>query len=247
MRVAVLSDVHANLHALEAVLADVDAEGFDEIWCLGDVVGYGPRPNECAALVRERADLCLAGNHDLVVIGKIPIIAFADDAGVAARWTQGVLDEAARAFLETLEPMATRPGVQLFHGSPRDAVWDYVLSEDVARQSFAATTEPLVLVGHSHIALELSSVGIALHGGTAEAGLRVELGGPRRLLNPGSVGQPRDGDRRAAWIELDTTEIDNQKGWATFRRTDYPVELTQGEIREQGLPEILAERIGHGA
>jgi len=246
MRVAVLSDVHANLHALEAVLADVDAEGFDEIWCLGDVVGYGPRPNECAALVRERADLCLAGNHDLVVLGKIPIIAFADDAGVAARWTQGVLDDDARAFRETLEPMATRPGVQLFHGSPRDAVWDYVLSEDVARQSFAATTEPLVLVGHSHIALELSSVGIALHGGIAAAGLKVELGGPRRLLNPGSVGQPRDGDRRAAWIELETTEIDNQKGWATFRRTDYPVELTQGEIREQGLPEILAERIGHG-
>ena len=144
-------------------------------------------------------------------------------------------------FLETLEPLATRPGAELFHGSPRDPVWDYVLSEDAARQSFAATSEPLVLVGHSHIALEISSDGLALHGGMAAAGHRVDLGGPRRLLNPGSVGQPRDGDPRAAWLE-----IDKDAGWATFRRTDYPVELTQTEMREQGLPEILAERLAHG-
>ena len=241
MRIAVFSDVHANLHALEAVLADIDAGGFDELWCLGDVVGYGPRPNECSAIVRERADLCLAGNHDLVVLGKIPMILFADDAGVAARWTQGVLDDEARAFLETLEPLATRPGVELFHGSPRDPVWDYVLSEDAARESFAATTEPLVLVGHSHIALELASDGLRLLGGKADGGMNIDLGGPRRLLNPGSVGQPRDGDPRAGWLE-----IDNDERRATFRRTDYPVELTQAEMREAGLPEILAERLEHG-
>src|SRR6186713_629341 len=176
MRVAVLSDVHSNLHALEAVLADVDTGGFDEIWCLGDVIGYGPRPNECTAIVRERADLCLAGNHDLVVLGKIPMILFADDAGVAARWTQGVLEDDARAFLETLQPLATRPGVELFHASPRDPVWDYVLSEDAARESFAATTEPLVLVGHSHIALELASDGLRLLGGKADGGMNVDLG-----------------------------------------------------------------------
>ncbi|HEX4929071.1 MAG TPA: metallophosphoesterase family protein, partial [Gaiellaceae bacterium] len=145
MRVAVLSDVHSNLHALEAVLAEVDTGGFDEIWCLGDVVGYGPRPNECAAILRERATLCLAGNHDLVVLGKIAMTTFADDAGVAALWTQRALDDEARAFLETLEPLASRPGAELFHGSPRDPVWDYVLTEDAARQSFAATSEPLVL------------------------------------------------------------------------------------------------------
>jgi diadenosine tetraphosphatase ApaH/serine/threonine PP2A family protein phosphatase len=241
MRVAVLSDVHSNLHALEAVLADVDTGGFDEIWCLGDVIGYGPRPNECTAIVRERADLCLAGNHDLVVLGKIPMILFADDAGVAARWTQGGLEDDARAFLETLQPLATRPGVELFHASPRDPVWDYVLSEDAARESFAATTEPLVLVGHSHIALELASDGLRLLGGKADGGMNIDLGGPRRLLNPGSVGQPRDGDPRAAWLE-----IDNDERRATFRRTVYPVELTQAEIREAGLPEILAERLEHG-
>ena len=174
MRIAVLSDVHANLHALEAVLAEVDAGGFDELWCLGDVVGYGPRPNECSALLRERATVCLAGNHDLVVLGKIPMTAFADDAGVAARWTQRALADEARAFLEGLEPLATVPGAELFHGSPRDPVWDYVLSEDAARQSFAATSEPLILVGHSHVALELSSYGVGIRGGTAAAGTQVD-------------------------------------------------------------------------
>jgi len=246
VRVAVLSDVHSNLHALEAVLAEVDAGGFDELWCLGDVVGYGPRPNECAALVRERATVCLAGNHDLVVLGKIPIAAFADEAGAAARWTQGALDDDARTFLEALEPLARVPGAELFHGGPRDPVWEYVLSEDSARESFAATSEPLVLVGHSHVALELSNDGVALRGGTAGAALRLDLGGPRRLLNPGSVGQPRDGDPRAAWLEIDRSEIDNESGWATFRRTAYPVELTQAEMRGQDLPEILAERLAHG-
>ena len=242
MRVAVLSDVHSNLHALEAVLAEVDAGGFDELWCLGDVVGYGPRPNECAAILRERATVCLAGNHDLVVLGRIPMTTFADDAGAAALWTQRALDDDARTFLEMLDPLATCPGAELFHGSPRDPVWDYVLTEDAARQSFAATSEPLVLVGHSHVALELSSDGVGIRGGLAEAGTEVDLGGPRRLLNPGSVGQPRDGDPRAAWLELDRGAT-----LATFRRTAYPVELTQAEIRRHGLPEILAERLAHGA
>jgi diadenosine tetraphosphatase ApaH/serine/threonine PP2A family protein phosphatase len=241
VRIAVLSDIHANLHALEAVLAEVDAGGFDELWCLGDVVGYGARPNECAALVRDRATLCLAGNHDLVVLGKISMTAFADDAGVAALWTQRALDDDARTFLGALEPSATRPGAELFHGSPRDPVWDYVLTEDAARHSFAATTEPLVLVGHSHVALELTHDGLALHGGLAASGTTLDLDGRRRLLNPGSVGQPRDGDRRASWLE-----IDNEAARATFRRTDYPVELTQAEVREQGLPEILAARLATG-
>ena len=247
MKIAVLSDVHANLHALEAVLEEIDAGGFDELWCLGDVVGYGPRPNECVALLRERATVCLAGNHDLVVLGKIPMAAFAGAAAAAAVWTQRTLDDDARTFLGRLEPAATVAGAELFHGSPHDPVWDYVLSDEAARQSFASTSEPLVLVGHSHVALELSSDGVGIHGGKANAGLRLDLSGRRRLLNPGSVGQPRDGDPRAAWLEIDKTEIDNERARATFRRTAYPVELTQAELRGQGLPEILAERLAHGA
>ena len=118
MRVAVLSDVHSNLGALEAVLAEIDAGGFDELWFLGDLVGYGPKPNECAALLQERAAICLAGNHDLVVLGKIEIDAFAGEAAAAARWTQTVLDDTARSFLDTLQPQAVAPGAELFHGSP---------------------------------------------------------------------------------------------------------------------------------
>ena len=240
MRVAVLSDVHSNLRALEAVLAEIDAGGFDEIWFLGDLVGYGPKPNECAALLQDRAAVCLAGNHDLVVLGKIPIDAFAGDAAAAARWTQTVLDDSARAFLETLRPQASAPGADLFHGSPRDPVWDYVLSDAAAATAFALTATPLVLVGHSHVALEISN-GEAPRGGQAPAGTVLELGRVRRLLNPGSVGQPRDGDPRAAWLEIDIAA-----GRATFRRTIYPVERTQAEMRDVGLPEVLAARLEHG-
>jgi diadenosine tetraphosphatase ApaH/serine/threonine PP2A family protein phosphatase len=240
MRVAVLSDVHSNLHALEAVLAEIDAGSFDGIWFLGDLVGYGPKPNECAAILRERAAFCLAGNHDLVVLGKIPIDAFAGEAAAAARWTQTVLDESARGFLDSLQPQAAAPGAELFHGSPRDPVWDYVLSDESAASALALTKAPLVLVGHSHIALEISN-GEELRGEPAPDGTRLELGRMRRLLNPGSVGQPRDGDPRAAWLE-----IDFETGRATFRRTNYPVERTQHELRELNLPEVLAARLAYG-
>ena len=241
MKIAVVSDVHSNLHALEAVLAEVDAGSFDEVWCLGDVVGYGPRPLECIAVLRERAAVCLGGNHDLVVVGRIPLHTFAGEAAAAASWTRGVLDDDARSFLGSLEPRGAFSGAELYHGSPRDPVWDYVLSEDAARWTLAATSEPLVLVGHSHVALELSGDGTAVRGGQAAAGTTVDLGGDRRLLNPGSVGQPRDGDPRAAWLE-----IDKRSGRATFRRTVYPVERTQAEMRERGLPEVLAARLEHG-
>jgi diadenosine tetraphosphatase ApaH/serine/threonine PP2A family protein phosphatase len=246
VRVAVLSDVHSNLRALEAVLTEVDAGGFDGIWFLGDLVGYGPRPNECAALLQERATICLAGNHDLVVLGKIPIEAFAGEAAAAARWTQRVLEGPARSFLTSLQPNAAAPGAELFHGSPRDPVWDYVLSESTARASFALTAAPLVLVGHSHVALALAEADGEVRGAQAPEGTRVELGRVRRLLNPGSVGQPRDGDPRAAWLELDDAAIDKGTGWATFRRTEYPVERTQAEMHEAGLPEALALRLAHG-
>jgi diadenosine tetraphosphatase ApaH/serine/threonine PP2A family protein phosphatase len=241
LRIAVVSDVHANLHALEAVLAQIDAGEFDELWCLGDLVGYGPRPNECVALLQDRASICLAGNHDLVVVGKISIATFGGEAGMAAAWTREVLSEPARAFLTTLAPTAVAAGAELFHGSPRDPVWDYVLTEDAARWTLAATTAPLVLVGHSHIALELAGDGTEVRGGQAAAGTTLDLAAARRLLNPGSIGQPRDGDPRAAWLEVDIS-----LGRATFRRTDYPVERTQSEMRDLGLPEVLAARLEHG-
>jgi predicted phosphodiesterase len=241
MRIAVLSDIHANYHALAATLSAVDAEGVDEIWCLGDTVGYGPRPNRCCAVVRERTAVALAGNHDLAVIGTLPLAEFNGDAATAARWTQGVLEPEARDFLASLSPSGSRDGVELFHGSPLDPVWSYVLSEDAAYYSFQATEAPLVLVGHSHVALAISWSGETLGGGGAADGTEIDLTASRWLLNPGSVGQPRGGDPRAAWLLIDQTA-----GRATFRRVSYPVEQTQEELRARGLPESLAARLAVG-
>jgi diadenosine tetraphosphatase ApaH/serine/threonine PP2A family protein phosphatase len=241
MRVAVISDIHGNLHALEAVLADIDRQAPDEVWCLGDVVGYGPCPNECVSLVRERAALALCGNHDLAVIGKIDLSEFSGDAAAAARWTRDVLTPEAAAWLASLQPAATRPEVELFHGSPRDPVWDYVLSEEVALFSLLQTTAPVVLVGHSHVALALGWDGEQIEGGLAPEGTEVDHRDRRWLLNPGSVGQPRDGDARAAWLL-----IDDEASRGTFRRVTYPIDKTQAEIREQGLPTALAARLAHG-
>ena len=241
-RVAVISDVHANWHALEAVLEAVEAERPDELWCLGDLVGYGPRPNPCCAAVQERAALCLAGNHDLGVLGRLDLEEFAPDAVASAEWTRGVLRPEARSYLESLSPTAGREGVELFHASPRDPVWDYVLSLEAVEASFELTRAPLILVGHSHVPLAVALAGGQLAGGLAPDGTEAELAPDARLLlNPGSVGQPRDGDPRAAWLLLDF-----EARRASFRRVPYPVERTQEEIRERGLPDALAERLARG-
>jgi diadenosine tetraphosphatase ApaH/serine/threonine PP2A family protein phosphatase len=240
-RVAVISDVHANWHALEAVLAAVDEERPDEIWCLGDLVGYGPRPNPCCAEIARRAELCLVGNHDLGVLGELDLLDFAPEAVESARWTREVLADEARAYLRSLRPAGRRDGVELFHASPRDPVWEYVLTGEAAAAAFDLTEEPLVLVGHSHVPLAIALEDGSLDGGLAPEGTQTELGADRVLLNPGSVGQPRDGDPRAAWLMLD---FGARRAW--FRRTAYPVERTQAEIRERGLPDALAERLAHG-
>jgi diadenosine tetraphosphatase ApaH/serine/threonine PP2A family protein phosphatase len=241
VRVAVVSDIHANLHALEAVLAEIERESPDEVWCLGDVVGYGPKPNECCALVRERAGLVLCGNHDLAVIGALDLDEFSGDAARAARWTQEVLTDENRAWLGALQPTANRDGAELFHASPRDPVWDYVLSEEVALQSLRMTGAPVVLVGHSHVALALSTGGSDIAGGLAPGGTDEDIGGRRWLFNPGSVGQPRDGDPDAAWLLVDFSG--NRAG---FRRVAYDVAATQADIRAAGLPDGLAGRLAHG-
>lgn len=241
MRVAVVSDIHSNLHALEAVLAAIDADAPDELWCLGDLVGYGPRPNECCAAIAERADVCLAGNHDLAVRGSIDLAEFGGDAGIAARWTRDVLEPEAQALLERLEPEGQAHGVALYHGSARDPIWEYVLSDEVAVATLELAGSPLVLVGHSHVALRVVLSGGELEGGLAGAGTELELGDARALLNPGSVGQPRDGDRLAAYLLLDL-----DSGHASFRRVEYDIERTQAEMREAALPEMLAARLELG-
>lgn len=242
MRVAVISDVHGNEPALRAVLADVDRESPDAVWCLGDLVGYGPHPNECCAVVAERADVCLVGNHDLVALGTtdVDVRDFNPDAAAAAVWTGDVLSPQSRAFLESLSPAAEADGVALYHASPRDHVWEYVLTDEAAVAAFRHSTADLVLVGHSHVPLALAEHRHGVEGGLAPGGTRERLEG-RRLLNPGSVGQPRDGDPRAAWLLLDLGAR-----FALFRRVPYSVETVQEEIRRRGLPESLAARLALG-
>jgi diadenosine tetraphosphatase ApaH/serine/threonine PP2A family protein phosphatase len=241
VRAAVISDIHGNLQALEAVLEDIVSDGADEVWCLGDVVGYGPHPNECCTLVRERTQLCLCGNHDLAVLGVLDISDFSGDAAVAARWTQGVLDDGNAEWLRSLAPRAERDGVELYHGSPRDPVWDYVLSDEVAVASLHLAAAPIVLVGHSHVALALWLADGMLDGGQAPGGTELPLAGRRSLLNPGSVGQPRDGDSRAAWLLLDL-----DASTCEFRRVGYDVGAAQADSRGAGLPETLAARLRAG-
>ena len=241
MRVAVISDVHGNEQALEAVLAAIDEESPDALWCLGDTVGYGAAPNRCCELVAERADVTLVGNHDLVVSGKLGIDEFNYDARDAALWTRDVLEPRWHEWLSSLAPQDRRDDVALFHASARDPIWEYVLSGDAAWWSFRATTEPVLLVGHSHVALAIGLADDALDGGAAPAGTERDLRAGRWLINPGSVGQPRDGDPRAAWLLLDL-----ERRFATFRRVQYPVERAQAEIRAAGLPDTLADRLADG-
>ena len=222
------------------MLEEIDVEGVDVVWCLGDTVGYGPLPNECCEAVEERADVTLVGNHDLVVLGELTVSDFNDEAAAAALWTSEALTHRSRGFLERLKPSAELRGADLFHASARDPVWEYVLTEEADHATLDLSNAPLVLVGHSHVALAITADDGHVGGGPAPGGSRLTLDG-RWLLNPGSVGQPRDGDPRAAWLLLDLHER-----VAAFRRVPYSIERTQAEMREQGLPRALAARLERG-
>jgi predicted phosphodiesterase len=241
VKVAVISDVHANLPALEAVLAAVDAAGPDELWCLGDLTGYGADPARCTQIVLERADVCLAGNHDMVITGEIGLEAFSSDARTAAEWTMGVLAAEDLERLRRLEPKGERQTVELYHGSIRDPVWEYVIDDRTAAVCLELQGTRLSLVGHSHVPLAYGYAGERFLGGLAGAGTRLETRPGPFLLNPGSVGQPRDGDPRAAYMTLDLED-----GAAEWHRIDYDVRAAQTAIREAGLPLRLGARLAEG-
>jgi predicted phosphodiesterase len=251
MRLAVLSDIHANLPALEAVLADVERAGIGELWCLGDVVGYGAQPDECATLVAERCTLCLVGNHDLAVLGELDISSFSPAAAAAVRWTQQTAEPATLDFLRRLEPADETRSVALYHASPRDPIWEYVLWPDQAAECIAVQASRVSLIGHSHVALFFVmagdsrpprgtsiEVGDTARGAQAGAGTRLDLSEGQWLINPGSVGQPRDGDPRAAWLELDTGAWE-----ATYHRVEYEIDRAAEAIGATDLPEHLARRL----
>jgi diadenosine tetraphosphatase ApaH/serine/threonine PP2A family protein phosphatase len=241
-RVALLSDVHGNLPAFEAVLDEVESADVDETWCLGDLVGYGAQPNECVARAREACDLCLLGNHDLVVLGRIELSAFSAGAAAAAEWTRDRIGSDAAEFLGGLEPLDVSRAIGLYHASPRDPVWEYVLSPLQAEASMNAMEPRVGAIGHSHVALCFSRAeGDSATGEPMPAGAAADLSEGDWLVNPGAVGQPRDGDPRAAWMLLDV------EGWkATWNRVEYPIDQAADAIREAGLPAVLADRLYYG-
>jgi predicted phosphodiesterase len=242
MRIAIVSDIHGNRHAFEAVLDAINDSDCRELWCLGDLVGYGADPDACVDLAREHAAVCLAGNHDLGVRGSLDLAQFSRGAALAATWTQETISAATLEYLKSLEPSNLEEGVGLYHASPRDPVWEYVLSPLQAELCFDVQPHRISLIGHSHVALSFSRFpGAPATGETRHDAEDIELGTGEWLVNPGSVGQPRDGDPRAAWLELDLD------AWrATFRRTDYDIAGAGAAIRAARLPDSLAERLLYG-
>jgi predicted phosphodiesterase len=241
-RIALISDVHGNLPALESVLGAIDAVGADAIWCLGDLVGYGAQPNECVEVAAEATEICLIGNHDLVVIDRLDMDDFSANAAAAAQWTKEQLAPAAREYLEKLEPLDEKQPLGLYHGSPRDPVWEYVLSSMAADDCIDAMDARVGAVGHSHVALGFwRKDDTPTAGAQSEAGTELDLSGDRWLVNPGSVGQPRDGDPRASWVLL---ELGSWR--ATWHRTEYPIDAAADAIRAAGLPKQLADRLYYG-
>jgi diadenosine tetraphosphatase ApaH/serine/threonine PP2A family protein phosphatase len=245
VRVAAITDVHANLPALEAVLGEIDAAGIDQIWCLGDVLGYGVEPDACADLIRERCDLCLVGNHDLAVLGSLDISSFSEAAAVAVEWTRDNVAQRTLDFLREQDPHAERAEIGLFHASPRDPVWEYVLSSEQADAGMDANPKRIGLIGHSHVALFFTrpegNNGGESRGAQASDGALLDLSQGSWLVNPGSVGQPRDGDPRAAWLELDT-----EAETGCFHRVAYEIERAAAPIAAAGLPGRLADRLYTG-
>jgi len=242
MLVAIVSDIHGNRHAFEAVLDAIEASDCEEMWCLGDLVGYGADPDACVALARQHAAISLAGNHDMGVRGDLPLEQFSRGAALAAQWTQETITEETREYLNTLEPLNLEEKIGLYHASPRDPVWEYVLSALQADLCLDVQSHRVCLIGHSHVALSFSRFsGEAATGQTRAADEQLDLSNGEWLINPGSVGQPRDGDPRAAWLELDLDRLT-----AVYRRTEYDIDGAAAAIRAAKLPDSLAERLAFG-
>lgn len=242
MRILVISDIHANLVAFETVLKDAQGD-WDYVWCLGDVVGYGPDPNECCDLLKTLPHLCLAGNHDWAALGRLDIRTFNVDARKAVNWTQETLTEENIAYLSALPTTFVLGNYTLAHGSPREPVWEYILDPLIAALNFPHFETDYCLVGHTHtpIIFELTTD----EGDTSSMQPKYResknLNGHRLIINPGSVGQPRDSNPDAAYAVLDV-----EAGIFEHRRIPYPIQVTQERMRNHGMPERLVTRLEHG-
>ncbi|HEV2527973.1 MAG TPA: metallophosphoesterase family protein [Thermomicrobiales bacterium] len=242
MRAAILSDIHGNRPALEAVLAD--ASGCDVIWNLGDTVGYGPDPVGCMdRMAGVDPEYAIVGNHDLACIGELDVSQFNLVARLATEWTLSRLDDAHRDAIRALPQKLVSNDVTLVHGSPRSPIWEYILSEETSAANFPHLTTSVCFVGHTHVAASARATG---SGGRVQfartrAGQILDVAEDRWIINVGSVGQPRDGDPRASYVVLD-----NDQGTVEVRRVPYPIAEIQDAIVAAGLPDVLATRLALG-
>lgn len=243
MRILVISDVHANFTALEAVIND--AGSFDQVWCLGDVVGYGPEPNECINRLRELDLICLAGNHDLGVVGNTALWDFTQDAQEVIFWTRHWLTTSNMDWLKALSsaPLEVGHGITLVHGSPRDPVWEYITERSVARSNLDFINTPVCLMGHSHAQVVYRKPwdGLKILEEWPRVNFPIRMTLDQMFINPGSVGQPRDEDPRAAYaiVDLDSMTL-------TPRRVLYDVASTQKRMKQANFPNRLIRRLRLG-
>ncbi|MCH8297560.1 MAG: metallophosphoesterase family protein [Chloroflexi bacterium] len=242
MRALILSDIHANLEALEAVFADAQARsGFDVIWCLGDTVGYGPDPGACIDRIREFELVAVAGNHDCAAVGLIDTSDFNDAARAAAKWTAGQVDAGQRDYLTSLPMVSVQEPFTLVHGSLREPIAEYLLDRNSAAGTLALLETRYCLVGHSHIPFICREVEGGAEFTEFPEGEPVALGDQRQIINPGGVGQPRDRDPRPSYAVYDTVDIVIER-----HRVTYDIAKTQEKMRAVDLPVHLIERLDHG-
>lgn len=241
MRVLVISDIHANLTALDTVLKD--SGSVDAVWCLGDLVGYGPDPNECVEKIRNLPNLiCIIGNHDAAALKIIDAESFNPEARNALIWTRNTLTESNKIFLGSLKERAIWENVTITHGSPRQPIWEYILDIRTATQNFEFFSTQICLIGHTHLPVIYTFSGSNNHARftVPEANQKIALP-DRSIVNPGSVGQPRDRDPRAAYAIFDTELM----LW-DYRRVPYDIQSVQDRMKEAGLPERHIQRLSAG-
>jgi diadenosine tetraphosphatase ApaH/serine/threonine PP2A family protein phosphatase len=242
MRYAILADIHSNLAAFQAVLEDISIKGgVDEIWCLGDIVGYGPEPRQCIELVRKFCSVCVVGNHDLAAIGKMELSYFNPAAAEACLWTAGQLNPVDTRYLGDLPLKAERDSFLLVHGSPVDPAMEYIISASIAAKNFASFTNRFCLVGHSHIPVAFREEGDTPRTIRLTVGVGLVLHRQRLIINPGSVGQPRDGDPRASYAIYDSEGL-----MLRLYRVEYNIGATQDRMMQANLPVHLITRLEQG-
>ena len=243
MRYAIIGDIHANLAAFIAVLDDIGQHGeIEKVWCLGDVVGYGPDPHECIELLRQTNHVCVAGNHDWAAIGKIDTAEFNPDAAAACHWTAQQLNSADVEYLESLPLVIKEGDFTLVHGSPREPIWEYLISTGLATVNFAYFKSRFCLVGHSHVPLVFSySESGTCSSSQFLANVGLALGRNRLIINPGGVGQPRDSDPRASYAIYD-----DETWLIRLYRVPYDIRSTQDRMVKHGLPMRLVARLSYG-